>query len=213
MRKNNKNTVKHLTLEQELDIVKNKLLDIDPNSSPELINDLQDRLAIIATTTKRMDKLLDVLFYICLFFLVLVVGLIITNIQSSNYQKELEDRLNIQLATNAQTDSLFNKYLDVDSNGTYKTRLEGGKELTYKDLFKREDSLIALNSKLKESISIVTQRLDMAKSNYGIYFTEKTVGNNTYITIGSKKLEQMDRNGVEAMKKIQPLLDSINNNK
>lgn len=200
----------NFTIDQQLDILKNKIQEIDPNSTPDLINDIRDRFNSLSELTKRTDRALNFLFYVAAIFVVLTIGLGIEKYQATQYQHEIEVRLNNQLSESVKQDSLFNKYLAVDSTGKYTTFSEGGQILSYKDLYQKQDSLREQNIKIKDSLDTVKQRLNMAKTTYGIYFTEKNVGTSTYITIGSKKFEEMDRNGVESMKKIQPLLDSIN---
>ena len=116
--------------------------------------------------------------------------------------KELNDRLIVN-ANPTEFDSLKDRIL-LDSMGEIRYQTdETGAPISYM-------SLLRENTKLKDSLKVSEQLLDMAKRSYGIYFKQNTVGKKTYITIGSKKLEELDENTVESLKKMYPLLDSIN---
>lgn len=200
----------YISIEQRIEFVRNKLLDIDPNSTPELIDDLQKRLSDISYTNKKKNIVLKWLVYIIAALLISSGVLLLNQFQNDEYKSELEQRLNDQIKNYNKQDSLFNKYLGVDSTGSYTTSSINGKVQSYKDLLKEKEILQKKNSELSNKLSDANDRFENLKydydfivSTYQISVTKTKKGSTTYTNINSKRLEDcMGANQAAAKKAI-----------
>lgn len=209
MKNDKSNSSDALTVEQELEFMRNQLRNVDPTSSPEVIAELEERLEIIVEATSKQNKLLKFFFYSTAILFVSLLILLFTYFQNEKYQRELESRLDTELATFVQQDSLFNKYLAVDSAGKYEIISEGGRVLSYQDLNRRNDSLLNSNSKLRDSLISQKQKLSMAEKSYGISFSKEIVGDNSYITMKSSQMDELKKENEKLIKNLQSLIDSL----
>lgn len=209
MKNDKSNSSDALTVEQELEFMRNQLRNVDPTSSPEVIAELEERLEIIVEATSKQNKLLKFFFYSTAILFVSLLILLFTYFQNEKYQRELESRLDTELATFVQQDSLFNKYLAVDSAGKYEIISEGGRVLSYQDLYRRNDSLLNSNSKLRDSLVSQKQKLSMAEKSYGISFSKEIVGDNSYITMKSSQMDELKKENEKLLKNLQSLIDSL----
>lgn len=181
-------------IEDKADAIINK-----PEIDTEIV---ANEIAIAAGSIEVRFRILRTILYMSIALLV-TIGMVAISLFSDNRKiKSLNDRL-IENSQPTEFDSLKDRIL-LDSIGEIRYQTdETGAPISYR-------SLLRENTKLKDSLKVSEQLLDMAKRNYGIYFKQSTVGKKTYITIGSKKLEELDENTVESLKKMYPLLDSIN---
>jgi len=201
---------------QEIEEVKSKLLTIDPNSPPELINEIQDKLNVIIKLNSARTKTTNIFAGISLLFAIAAIFIGILIIQNYRYQGQLEERLDNQIKNYNIKDSLFDKYIGVDKEGNYSTYSVNGKLQSYKDLLKRTENLEKKNSKLIQDISKIEDKFNNLKYDYDfivqtyqIKVTKTKVGTTIYTNINSKKLEDCYGKNQAAAKKAIKQFKSI----
>ncbi|RGT50917.1 hypothetical protein [Bacteroides intestinalis] len=188
MSKNNKEPIRRLS--EVVHDLKHEINDSDNFIKNEKIDSLFNEIDNIVIENKKANKGIT---YFLLFVLIYFVSSLFFMYNSSNQI----DTLNTDIIEKRNTinrlqwsDSLFTKFMSLsyDSINEHRTLhflSRNGKEITYPDLMKENDSLLIELTNIKNENRLNIQKLSMAKNNYGINFKETS----KYITIFAPRLD------------------------